>query len=146
MSNLEWSYKLNSPYVKSLCKEVQRTKRNERAIINAIIKAALDMGYLIQSSDSEGDRSPITRQKSLVEPILYACDDAWLIVLESAPNKPGKYRKVCSFYFIYGNGNEGCDVESNGSWIENDERNTREAYEAISGAGMAVARKLEARI
>lgn len=142
MNNLEWSYKLNSPYVKSLCKEVQRTKRNERAIINAIIKAALARGYYVQSLDSEGDASPITRQKALIEPNLYSCDDATLFVLESSPDKAGKYRKVCSHYFIFGNGDEGCTVESDGSWIENAERNTREIYEAISKAGSDVADKL----
>lgn len=146
MENLQWSYKLNSPYVKSLCKEVQRTKRNERQIINAIIKKALALGYFIKSCDGEGDGSPITKQKSVIEPNLYSCDDATLLVLEPSPTKPGKYRKVCSFYFIYGNGDEGCTVESDGSWIEDGERNTEAIYSEISKAGSDVAAKLEAKL
>lgn len=141
--NLPWSYKLNSPYVRSLDRDVQRTMRNERSIINAIIKAALARGYFVQAMDEEGAHSPITRQKSLIEPTLYACDDGRVLVLEPSPDKPGKYRKVCSFYFIYGNGNDGCDVESDGSWIDDGKRNTSEIYEAISKAGSDVAAKLE---
>lgn len=145
-NTLPWSYKLNSPYVKSLCKEVQRTKRNERAIINAIIKAALARGYLLQSFDGDGDGSPITKQRALIEPGLYSCDEAHLLVLEPSPSRPGKYRKVCSFTFIYGNGDEGCTVESDGSWIESTERNTKAVYDAISKAGSDVAAKLEAKL
>lgn len=142
MHGLQWSYKLNSPYVRSLSPEVQRTMRNERAIINAMIKEALARGYFIQSFDGDGDASPITRQKTLIEPNLYSCDDAHLVVLEPAPGKPGKYRKVCSHYFIYGNGDYGCTVESNGSWIDDGERNTEAIYDAISEAGSAVADRL----
>lgn len=146
MNEHPWSYKLDSPYVKSLAKSVQRTMRNERAIINAIIKEALARGYYLQSYDGEGEGSPITKQKKLIEPNLYSCDDAHLLILEPSPNKPGKYRKVCSFYFIYGNGNEGCDVMSDGSWIENAERNTEAIFEAIDAAGSAVAAKLEMKL
>lgn len=146
MDNLQWSYKLNSPYVKSLSKNVQRTKRNERQIINAIIKKALALGYYLSSVDGEGDASPITKKKSLVEPNLYSCDDARLWVLEPSPDKPGKFRKVCSFYFIYGNGDEGCTVVSDGSWIENEERNTKAIFETIDKAGSDVADKLEAKL
>jgi hypothetical protein len=143
MQQLEWSYKLGSPYVKSLSKGVQRTMRNERAIINAIIKAAKDRGYFLQSFDGDGEASPITKQKALIEPNLYSCDDAYLLILEPSPTKPGKFRKVASFYFIYGNGNDGCDVMSNGSWIDNGERNTEAIYKALDDAGSAVAAKLE---
>lgn len=146
MDSLPWSYKLNSPYVKSLCKEVQRTKRNERSIINALIKQALALGYYVQSFDGDGEGSPITRRKALIEPNLYSCDDATLYVLEPSPDKPGKFRKVCSFYFIYGNGDEGCTVCSDGSWIESDQRNTRAIYDAIDKAGSDVADKLEAKL
>lgn len=144
--NLTWSYKLNSPYVRSLCKEVQRTKRNERQIINAMIKKALELGYYIQSMDGEGTFSPITRQKGLIEPDLYSCDDGRLIVMEPSPDKPGKYRKVCSHYFIYGNGDEGLTVESDGSWIEDGTRNTEAIYDAIRSAGGKVAEKLETKL
>lgn len=146
MQNHPWSYKLNSRYVQSLSKNVQRTMRNERAIINAMIKKALALGYFLQSYDGEGEGSKITRQKAAIEPNLYSCDDAHLLVLEPSPTKPGKFRKVCSFYFIYGNGDEGCTVHSDGSWIENDERNTRSVYDAIEKAGSDVAEKLEAKL
>ena len=142
----DWSYKLNSDYVKSLPRDVQRTMRNERTIINALIKAAKARGYFVRALNTADEVSPITKQTNLIEPVLYACDEAWLHILEPSPDKAGKYRKVCGFYFIYGNGNEGCDVVSDGSWKETPERNTRDIYEAIEAAGDAAARKCEARI
>lgn len=95
--------------------ELAATKRNERRIIRRLILDALAAGYTLGVHDGE---ELVLKHSTSVKDILgvmFTVDDEHLIFYD----KDGK--KVGWVYFIYSNGNLGCDVISdyttNLEWI-----------------------------
>lgn len=109
----------------------------ERQIVTCIVETAILKGYLVSVYDGEAYPIKKSTDKAAIVKELFACDEEYLIIRDQHSGKIG------TIDLIYGN--DGWDVISNYSWVEEGAKNTEKLMKELIDEGTveALVSKLE---